>query len=58
MIVDRLTKVAYFILVRETNIVKDLSRKYVDQEVKHHVSPFLIVIYQGTQFTLKFWSIL
>ncbi len=54
VIMDDLTKLAYFILVRKDNSVEELSQIYVDQIVRYHGVLFSIVLDHGTQFTSHF----
>ena len=53
--VDRLTKVAHFLLVRTNYGGEKLAQFYVDNIVKLHGVPSRIISDQGTQFTSKFW---
>ena len=55
MIVDRLTKVAHYLLVRTNYGGEKLARLYVDHIVKLHGVPSKIVSDRGTQFISKFW---
>lgn len=50
VVVDRLTKSTYFILVRSTNIVDELSKIYIKEIVHSHVTLEDIVSDKGTQF--------
>ena len=54
VIVDRLTKVAHFILVKTNNGPK-LAQLYMENIVCLHGVPKKIVSDWGTQFTSHFW---
>jgi hypothetical protein len=54
-IVDRLTKVAHFIPVRTTYGGDKLARLYIDNILKLHGVPKLIISDHGAQFVSKFW---
>jgi transposase InsO family protein len=56
VIVDRLTKVAYFIHVKTTYSGKQLVELYMSRIVYLHGVPKKIVSDRGTQFTSKFWQ--
>lgn len=56
VIVDRLTKMAYYELVKVTINTPALAIVIIDVVVQYHSLPDLIVIDQGLVFTLKFWS--
>jgi transposase InsO family protein len=55
VIVDRLTKVAYFIPIKTTYTGPQLAKLYMSRIVCLHGVPKKIVSDKGTQFTLKFW---
>jgi hypothetical protein len=55
VIIDRLTKVAHFILVKTTYGGATLARLYLKEIVRLHGIPRRIVSDRGTQFTSKFW---
>jgi hypothetical protein len=55
VIVDRLTKVAHFILVKTTFTGVKLVEFYNSRIVCLHGVPKKIVSDQGTQFTSRFW---
>jgi hypothetical protein len=55
VIIDCLTKVAHFILVKTTFGGATLSRIYLKEIVRLHGIPRKIVLDRGTQFTSKFW---
>ena len=56
VIIDRLTKVAHFILVKTTFGGATLARIYLKEIVRLHGIPRKIVSDRGTQFTSKFWT--
>src|SRR5438876_7515239 len=56
VIVDRLTKVAHFIPVKETYQGPKLAELYMTRIVCLHGVPKKIVSDRGTQFTSKFWE--
>jgi hypothetical protein len=55
VIIDRLTKVAHFILVRTTYGGDKLAKLYIDNILKLHGVPKSIVSDRGVQFVSKFW---
>jgi hypothetical protein len=56
VIVDRLTKVAHFILVKTTYTRAKLAELYMSRIVCLHRVPKKIVSDRGTQFTSCFWG--
>jgi hypothetical protein len=56
VIVDRLTKVTHFILVKTTYIGPQLAELYMSRIVCLHEVPKKIVSDRGTQFTSRFWE--
>jgi transposase InsO family protein len=56
VIVDRLTKVAHFILVKTTYSGPQLAELYMSRIVYLHGVPRKIVSDRGTQFTSRFWE--
>jgi hypothetical protein len=56
IIVDRLTKVAHFILVKTTYYGAKLAELYMSRIVCLHGVPKKIVSDRGSQFTSKFWE--
>jgi transposase InsO family protein len=54
--VDRLTKVAHFILVRTTYTGAKLAELYMSRIVCLHGVPKKIVSDRGTKFTSRFWE--
>ena len=58
VIVDRLTKSAYFIPVKVTYNAEKLAKIYISEIVRLHGVPLSIISDRGTQFTSKFWRTL
>jgi hypothetical protein len=56
VIVDRLTKVAHFILVKTTYSGARLAELYMERIVCLHGVPKKIVSDRGSQFTCRFWQ--
>jgi hypothetical protein len=56
VIMDRLTKVAHFILVKTTYSSAKLAELYMSRIVCLHGVPKKIVLDKGTQFKSKFWE--
>jgi hypothetical protein len=56
VIVDRLTKVAHFILVKTTYQESQLAELYMARIVSLHGVPKKIVSDRGSQFTSRFWK--
>jgi hypothetical protein len=56
VIVDRLTKVPHFILVKTTYSGAKLAELYISKIVCMHGIPNKIVSGRGTQFTSQFWQ--
>jgi hypothetical protein len=56
VIVDRLTKVPHFILVKTTYSGAKLAELYISKIVCMHGIPNKIVSSRGTQFTSQFWQ--
>ena len=54
VIVDRLTKVAHFIAMRNDYRTKKLIDLYVDNILRLHGAPLSIVSDRGTQYVSKF----
>ena len=52
---DRLTKYAYFLVIRNTFSLDKLERLYIDEIVKLHGVPMTIVSDQDPRFTSRFW---
>ena len=56
VIVDRLTKSAYFILVKTTYSVAQYVQVYIQNIVSLHGVPISIISDRGIQFTSRFWQ--
>jgi IS30 family transposase len=56
VIVDRLTKVAHFIRVRNKYAGAKLAELYMARIVCQHGVPKKIVSDRGSQFTFRFWQ--
>ena len=56
VVVDHLTKIAHFILVKVTHNARDLAQIFISQIVRLHGTPLTIIYDRGTQFTSRFWS--
>ena len=54
VIVDRLTKVAHFIAMRNDYRTENLTVLYVDNILRLHGAPVSIVFDRGTQYVSKF----
>nr|GEU59060.1 putative reverse transcriptase domain-containing protein [Tanacetum cinerariifolium] len=55
VIVDRLTKSAYFLAVRDDYKTERLARQYLNEIVARHGVPVSIIYYRNSHFTLGFW---
>jgi transposase InsO family protein len=56
VIVDRLTKTAYFLPVHTTYNAKKYAEIYLDQIVHFHGVPKMIISDHGAQFIARFWE--
>ena len=56
VIVDRLTKSAHFLPIRENNGVHDLAQLYIKEIVCHHGIPLDIISDRDGRFTSRFWQ--
>nr|GEW38616.1 putative reverse transcriptase domain-containing protein [Tanacetum cinerariifolium] len=56
VIVDRLTKSAHFLAIREDFSTKKLERLYIDVIVAQHGVPMSIILDRDGRFTLHFWK--
>ena len=56
VIVDRLTKSAQFLPIRETYTVERLARIYIDEIVRLHGVPLDIISDRDSRFTSRFWQ--
>ncbi|KAM2285906.1 hypothetical protein ACFX1S_038450 [Malus domestica] len=55
VVVDRLTKSAHFIPVRENYSLNQLAERFVFEMVRYHRVPVSIISDRDPRFTLKFW---
>ncbi|GJV37780.1 putative reverse transcriptase domain-containing protein [Tanacetum coccineum] len=58
VIVDRLTKSAHFLAIRDDYIIERLARLYIDEIVARHGVPVLIISDRDGRFTSRFWQTL
>nr|GEU97754.1 hypothetical protein [Tanacetum cinerariifolium] len=56
VIVDRLTKSAYFMPMREDDTLEKLTRQYLKEVVARHGVPVLIILNCDGRFTSHFWK--
>ncbi|GKE16401.1 putative reverse transcriptase domain-containing protein [Tanacetum coccineum] len=56
VIVDRLTKSAHFLPMREDDTLEKLTRQYLKEVVSRHEVPVLIISNRDGIFTLHFWK--
>ena len=56
VIVDRLTKSAHFLAIRESFTSEQLADIYVNEVVKRHGVPVSIISDRDTRFTSRFWE--
>nr|GEW80495.1 hypothetical protein [Tanacetum cinerariifolium] len=56
VIVDRLTKSAHFLHMREDDILEKLMRQYLKEVVSKHGVPVSIISDRDGKFTLHFWK--
>nr|GEY43145.1 hypothetical protein [Tanacetum cinerariifolium] len=55
VVVDRLTKSAYFLPMREDDSLEKLTRQYLKEVVSRHGVPVLIIFDRDRRFTSHFW---
>ena len=55
VIVDRLTKSAHFLAIRETDKMEKLARLYIKEVVSRHGVPTSIISDRDARFTSNFW---
>ncbi|GKE33760.1 putative reverse transcriptase domain-containing protein [Tanacetum coccineum] len=58
VIIDRLTKSAYFLAIREDYSTERLARLYIDEIVSRHGVPVSIISDRDGSFTSRFWETL
>ncbi|GJZ49780.1 putative reverse transcriptase domain-containing protein [Tanacetum coccineum] len=56
VIVDRLTKSAHFIPIKETDSMETLTRLYIKEIVSRHGVPISIISDHDSRFTSRFWQ--
>jgi len=56
VIVDRLTKSAHFLPIKETYSIERLAKLYIDEIVTRHGVPLSIVSDRDSRFTSTFWQ--
>ncbi|GJY67503.1 putative reverse transcriptase domain-containing protein [Tanacetum coccineum] len=56
VIIDRLTKSAHFLPMKETDLMEKLMRQYLKKVVSRHGVPVLIISDQDSRFTSHFWK--
>ncbi|GKB62693.1 reverse transcriptase domain-containing protein [Tanacetum coccineum] len=56
VIVDRLTKSAHFLPMKETNLTEKLTRLYMKEIVARHGIPVSIIFDRDSHFTLRVWK--
>ncbi|GJZ37027.1 reverse transcriptase domain-containing protein [Tanacetum coccineum] len=54
--IDRLTKSAHFIPIRETDSMETLTRLYIKEIVSRHGVPISIISDRDSHFTSRFWQ--
>ncbi|GJV65762.1 putative reverse transcriptase domain-containing protein [Tanacetum coccineum] len=56
VIIDRLTKSAHFLPMKETDSMEKLMRQYLKEVVSRHGVPVSIIFYWDSKFTSHFWK--
>nr|GEZ96297.1 putative reverse transcriptase domain-containing protein [Tanacetum cinerariifolium] len=56
VVVDRLTKSAHFLLMKETDPIDKLARLYMNEVVTRHGIPVSIICDRDPRFTSNFWK--
>ncbi|GKC52366.1 putative reverse transcriptase domain-containing protein, partial [Tanacetum coccineum] len=56
VIVDRLTKSAHFLPIKETDSMEKLTRQYLKEVVSRHGVPVSIIYNRDSKFTSHFWK--
>ncbi|GJT95157.1 putative reverse transcriptase domain-containing protein [Tanacetum coccineum] len=56
VIVDRLTKSAHFLPIKETDQMEKLAKLYLKEVVSRHGVPVSIISDRDSRFTLRFWQ--
>ena len=58
VIVDRLTKSAHFLAIKETDPTEKLARMYIKEVVSRHGVPVSIISDRDSRFVSRFWQTL
>ncbi|GJW31063.1 putative reverse transcriptase domain-containing protein [Tanacetum coccineum] len=58
VIIDRLTKSAHFIPIKETDSMETLTRLYIKEIVSRHGVPISIILDHDSLFTSRFWQLM
>ncbi|GKA88856.1 putative reverse transcriptase domain-containing protein [Tanacetum coccineum] len=58
VIIDRLTKSAHFLPMKETDSMEKLTRQYLKEVVSRHGVPVSIISDRDSKFTYHFWQLL
>ena len=56
VIIDRLTRSAYFLPIKETDKKEKLTRTYIKEIVRLHGVPISIISEKDSRFTSQFWQ--
>ena len=56
VVVERLTKVAHFIIVKYTNSASEIAQVFIRKIVRLHNIPKNIVLDRDTKFTSRIWK--
>ena len=56
VIVDRMTKVAHFLPIRQTDSLESLAQLYISEIVRLHGTPLTIISDRDPRFTSRFWE--
>ncbi|GJW94897.1 putative reverse transcriptase domain-containing protein [Tanacetum coccineum] len=56
VVVDRLTKSTYFLLLKKTDIMEKLRQLYLKEVVCRHGVPISIILDRDSHFTSRFWK--
>ena len=58
VVVDRVNKMAHFVLTQDTVMAQEVGRLYFDKVVKHHGMQKSIISNKDPKFTSCFWCVL
>ena len=56
VIVDRLTKSAHILAIKETDKMERLTRIYIKEVISRHGVPISIILDRDARFTSNFWQ--